>query len=249
MTENAQRGTGVQCVWGTYLIGEVLDANPPKKTVNKADSTSHDNIGGVETSTPSSIAQSDGTIKIFYYGSTAQNALETDMDARTIREVQFIMPPSFAGGGISYHCNAYIGGISPSWPMKGNVTWDITIVPTSALTKCSTWATGLTTPFFVIKDEHTTSMQTLVSPTAANATYEYEAQCYMDNASFNITPTATAGTIYVNGTVVATGVASGAITPPTSSGQAVVASIMVTEAGKTPKIYLIRVTKNFSNHA
>ena len=239
----------MQCVWGVYLIGEVIEATPPQKTVNKSDSTSHDNIGGVETSAPTSIAQSDGTIKIFYYGSTAQNALETDMDARTIREVQFILPPSFAGGGISYHCNAYIGGIKPSWPMKGNVTWDITIVPTSALTKCSTWATGLSGAFFTIKDEHTTSMQTLVSPTAAAAVYEYEAQCYMDNASFNITPVAATGTIYVNGVVVASTVASGAITPPTSSGQAVVSSIMVTEAGKTPKIYLIRVTKNFSNHA
>jgi hypothetical protein len=249
LTENAQRGTGVQVVWGVYLIGEVIEATPPTKTVNKTDSTSHDNIGGVETSTPSSIAQSDGTVKIFYYGSTAQNALETDMDARTIRQVQFIMPPTFAGGGISYTCNAYIGGIKPSWPMKGNVTWDITLCPTSALTKVSTWATGLTTPFFVVKDEHTTSMQSLVSPTAAAAVYEYEAGCYADNASFNITPTATTGTIYVNGVVVATGVASGAITPPTSSGQAVVSNIMVTETGKTPKIYLIRVTKGFSNHA
>ena len=58
--------------------------------------------------------------------------------------------------------------------------------------------------------------------------------------SVKITPTANAGTIYVDGTKVGTGVASSVITLNSGIGAVTMVPIVVTEINKTPKIYWIR---------
>lgn len=247
MSEMAQSAAGIQVLRGSTLIGEIADVNQPGYTVGKNDSSSHDNLGCIESSVPGWISKTDGTIKINYYGSTVQDALWTALLAKTISQWTICMPQrSTALKGKSYVFNGYIGGIKPAYPMRGNVQWDITIVPTDLITPVSTWADGLTTPFLSIADDDSNALTPTETP--AQATYEYNVQCYSDNTSFTITPTATTGTIYVNGVVVVSGAASSAITAPSASGEAVYASIVVLETNKTPKIYLIRVVKGWSVH-
>jgi len=246
MSEMAQSGTGVQVVCGSTLIGEVVDMKLPSRTVNEADSTSHDNLEGVESSIPTTITQGDGTVKINYYGSTVQDALWTDMTARTIREWMFIMPMAFAGGGRSYTFNGYIKSINMTTPMKGPVQWDITVKAISSTVPKTTGAAGLTTPFMAFIDNDANAITPTETP--AQTTYEYNLECYSDDTYLILTPTAAVGTIYVNGTVCVSGAASGHITTPTATGGVIYIVVMVAEAGKTPKVYRIRVQKGLTVH-
>jgi hypothetical protein len=156
------------------------------------------------------------------------------------------MPMDFADGTYSYKFNAQIKSIKRVIPQTGLVNWDITFTPVSAVTEITTGAAGLTTPFWAMVDDDSNVLDSTEAQAAA--TYEYNVECYSDNTSVVVTPTAAVGTIYVNGTVVASGVASGAITAPVATGDVIMIVIMVTEANKTPKVYKIRVQKGLTAH-
>lgn len=246
MSEMAQRAAGIKVLCGSSLIGEIVDVTQPGFTVGKVDTSSHDNIGGIESSIPGWISKTDGSLKINYYGSTVQDALWTAMLAKTISQWWICMPQDGDLAGQSYVFNGYIAGIKPTYPRTGTVQWDITIVPTDIITVETDAASGLTTPFFAMVDDDSNALTPTETPAAT--TYEYNVTCYSDDISYNITPTATTGTIYVDGTAVATGVASGWLDPASASGEAKYHTIVVTETGKTPRIYTVRVVVGWSAH-
>jgi len=247
MSELAQTGFGAQVLWSTTLIGEVNgDITLPDSTAEETDSTSHDNLWGIKSKLLTSITQGDGTFKIFYYGSTVQKSLWTDHIARTIRPCMVIMPMDFAGGGVSYKFNAQIKSIKRVIPQTGFVNWDITITPVSPVLEVDTASDGLTTPFLAFTDDDSNNLAPVETP--ANATYEYNLECYSDNTNITVTPTAAAGSIYVNGTLVASGEASGNILCPTAIGGVTMIIIMVTEANKSPVVYKVRLQKGLAAH-
>ena len=247
MSERAQAGFGVQIVWGTLLVGEVNgDVVMPDKTANEKDSTSHDNLKGIGTKILTSITQGDGSFKCFYYGAAEQDAMSADADARTSRPIQFIFPPYGKLKGVSRKFNAQIKSIKETLPQDGFINWDVTFTPNSAPIKISTLAAGLTTPWLSFADDDANALTPTESP--ANATYDYNLECYSDNTWITVTPTAAVGTIYVNGTGVTSGAASGHITAPTNIGDVIMVLIMVTEAGKTPQVYKVRVQKGLTAH-
>ena len=97
-------------------------------------------------------------------------------------------------------------------------------------------STGLTTPFFVISES------AVIVPTPAQTTYDYVATVLTGVSSVTVTPTATAGVITVNGTVVATGQPSGAIALA-AAGSVTTVNIVVTETAKVAKTYTIRIAR------
>jgi hypothetical protein len=118
----------------------------------------------------------------------------------------------------------------------------MTITPTETVTPVTTSGAGLTTTFFSITNQATEAISA-ITPAAAAATYKYAVTAFADDTGVKITPIATTGTIYVNGTVVATGVASGTITLNLGTGAVTTIFIMVVESdAKTPKIYQLDVT-------
>jgi hypothetical protein len=148
--------------------------------------------------------------------------------------------------GVSYKFNAQIKSIKRSAPMSGFVNWDVSFTPNTEIQKIATLAGGLTTPFMSFADNDSNALTTTETP--ATATYDYNLECYSDDTSVTVTPTSAAGTIYVNGTIVVSGAASGAITAPSAIGDAIMIIIMVTEAAKTPKVYKVRVQKGLTAH-
>jgi hypothetical protein len=250
MGEQAESAAGYHVIWGTSYIGETVDPKMPDETRNMVDNTTHDALaanGGYETKSKGTITQSDGSIKIYYIGSTVHKALRTDFLAGTERTVYFIRP---SGGALAFtckKCTAIISKMSEPIDKKGNVTWELAITPTSGQTDVETASTGLTTPFFAIADDDTPGNAITPVPAAAAAVYAYTVELYADNSTFTITPTATAGSIYVNGTLVVSGAASSAITAP-AAGKKMYLPIVVFEANKTPKPYLLIVSKGPTNH-
>jgi hypothetical protein len=245
MGEQAESAAGYHVIWGTGYIGEVVDPKFPKETLNMVDNTTHDTLaanGGYETQSSGTITQAAGSIKIYYIGSTVHKALRTDFKAKTQRDCYMIRP---SAGALAFTCRKFTGIISTmDEPIdkKGNVIWELTITPTSAQTDIETAATGLTTPFFTIADDDSPPNVITPVPAAAAAVYAYEVELYSDTATFTITPTATAGSIYVDGTVVVSGAASGAITSP-AAGKKKYLPIVVFETSKTPKPYLLIVKR------
>lgn len=248
MGEQAESAAGYHVIWGTSYIGETVDLGIPEETRNMVDNTTHDALaanGGYETKSKGTITQGDGSIKVYYLGSTVHNALRTDFLAGTERDVYFIRPSSGALAFTCRKCTALISKMREPVDKKGNITWELTLTPTSGQTDISTAATGLTTPFFAIADDDSNAITPV--PAAAAAVYAYDVEIYADNTSITITPTAAVGTIYVDGTVVASGAASGAITAP-AAGKKKYIPIVVFEANKCPKPYLLVVHKGPSNH-
>lgn len=163
-------------------------------------------------------------------GQTALFAsLGSDAEAYTI---EF---PNSAG---SWSFNAWlktikrVGDAEVNGKIAMSGTLKISGQPTLALSASA----GLTTPFFTI------SNSAVISPAASGSVYDYVATVLTGVSSVTVTPTATAGTITVNGNVVASGVASSAI-PLGSAGSITTVTIVVTETGKTPKTYTVRVVR------
>ena len=120
----------------------------------------------------------------------------------------------------------------------------VSITPTEGVTEVTAASTKLTTPFLVLTKGETGT----VTPVPAASATDYVLDFTMPQAtvaSYTLTPTATAGTIYVNGTIVATGVASSAITYtlalfPTGS---IKTDFVVVDGGGMPAIYRLRLTR------
>jgi hypothetical protein len=246
MSENAVPAAGYHVIWGTSYIGEVITPKIPGEKLNMIDNTTHDALaanGGVETSSPGTITQNDGSVKIYYIGSTVHKALRTDFKAKTQREAWFIRPNSGGLIGTARKCTAVISSMEEPIDAKGEVIWEMNITPVTSITDVETPATGLTT--FVISDDKSPTPNVITPvPAAAAAVYAYEIQLYSDDATFTVTPTFSAGTCYINGnsTPTLTGVASTAITAPVQ-GKALYVPILFFETNKTPKPYLLHVTK------
>jgi hypothetical protein len=139
--------------------------------------------------------------------------------------------------GSTWSFNGYVkSATNPVIDKKVGLKADITI--TGGATFAGT-TTNLTTPFFAVS-----GAGTLLVPVASATPGTYVVNIANSISSVTITPTcATAGTtITVNATVVATGVASGAITLG-AAGTIKTAQIVVTKSGQAPGIYNLILTK------
>jgi hypothetical protein len=120
----------------------------------------------------------------------------------------------------------------------------VTITPTESVTEVTAAASPLTTPFLVLTKNETGT----VTPVPAASGTDYVLDYTMPQAtvaSYTLTPTASAGTIYVNGTIVTSGAASGAIgytlaNFPTGS---IKTDFVVVDGGGKPAIYRLRLTR------
>jgi len=246
MGEQAESAAGYHIIWGTKYIGESVSPKRPKETLNMVDNTTHDALaanGGYETKSSGTITMANGALKIYYIGSAVHKSLRTDFKAKTERTCYFIRPSSGALAFTGFKFDAKISSFDEPIDPKGNITWEMEVTPTSGMTDIETPAGGLTTPFFTIADDDTPTPNPITPvPAAAAAVYAYEVELYSDTATFTITPTATTGSIYVDGTLVVSGAASGAITAP-AAGKKMYLPIVVFETGKVPKPYLLVVKK------
>jgi len=238
MTEEVQSTLGVQVLKNGLPIGEMDEPTYPGPTAAEKETRAQNNIRGVMTKLVTWINHNNLAFKVKANGSIAQATLQADIYDRDMDTWAIVFPPDFHGGGHSF---SWQGQIAKCIPVEddGVSYLDMEVTVNGRLTPCTTWAAGLTTTFFTVVDDDINALTP--SPAAAAAVYEYDLEAYSDNAYIKITPTATAGTIYVQGVVVATTVQSGEIAINVGAGQVTYVSIVVTELNKTPKIYWIRV--------
>ena len=237
MTEQAKCTIGTSVMQNGLVIGELYDLAFPETTAESNDTSSQNNSGGVKTTCVGWIENAPMSFKVFYTGSTAQESLRTAIYDRDFDTWAVVMPMDF-GNNVSYawsgqisKCTLVADGSAPAY-------LDMEVTVNGRISTYTTGADGLTSTFFSIADDDANSLTP--SPSASASVYEYDVETYSNSVSVKITPTASAGTIYVDGTKVATGAASSAITLNTGIGAVTMVSIAVTDINKAPKIYWIR---------
>lgn len=252
MTEIAKSSLFFRVIHGGLILPEVKKITEPKGTTAKTDSTSQDNLYGVKSRDVGWKDMGDMTLTLVDTGGSTFGDLITLWKNGTKQVWEICYAPLGSGRSITF--TGFVSGVGHAHADDGGAqTIELTVTPVSDFTVLTTGAAGLTTPFLSIADDDAHALT--LSPAAANATYQYEATAFSSGTENNnsdtvlVTPTAAAGTIYVNGVVVASGAASGAITLNQTQGDVTYISIVVQETGKASKSYFVRITMGTAAYA
>jgi len=242
MTNQAKSGLGLSVICGTTIYGEVTNADSPTSTMSKTDTTTHNNVGSVKTSRPAWIENGEMSVEMNYIGSTAQDALLAMYYAKTVSTWYVVAPMSI---GRAWSFSGYLAGLPvPKFDKEGNATMSFKVQATGIINQLTTSAAGLTTPFLSVTDQGSTSLT--LAPAAATATYGYTVTADLADTGVKVTATAAVGTIYIDNTLTATGVASAAITLGTSAGDVIAIPVVVFDtSAKVQKIYWIEATHGY----
>ena len=235
MTTNAKSAHGTTLTWNGQDIAELTEITPPKTKLSKIEVTNNDSGGWVER-IAGLLDGGEFSIKgNFYEGDTdGQIALQSDHIAKTARTAVITLPAAF---GTSLTMTAYCTEFGLVTPQNdgGEVSFEATFSITGQPAFAVATSTGLTTPFFAV-DTGT------IVPTPAGDVYTYVVDVATGEDSITVTPTASAGTITVNGNTVTSGEASSAIALG-AAGSVTPVTIVVTETGKASKTYTLYVAR------
>jgi len=242
MTSQAKMATGAMVLYNGTVYAELTEITSPAYSVEKVDATSHDSP--VKVNIPGQASFGDLTFKANFVNDTAQAALRVLALAKTVGIWRFVYPTS--SGLPTYSVPGFVSSYSQAHPLKGAAaTMSVTITPTDTVTEVTGAGYALTTGFMTLTPN--AGAFTLTSSALAGTTYIYDYSTpQATTASFTMTPVAADGTIYVDGTVVASTVASGAIgytlaSYPTGSIKTVF--VVVEKTACKPTIYTFRFTR------
>jgi hypothetical protein len=199
------------------------------------------------------IELSQGTIDVTSYGSTAKEFIadklkdggELQLEANFVpgdTNGQIGLASDFANGTVQDFVITFPNSVT--WTFKGIVTKYKIVSDMKDQIKfaCTIKITGQ--PVLGVSASNNLSGLVITTatlyPAFAAGTYDYTA--VSTGASVTVTPTAAAGVITVNGNVVASGTPSSAISLGAINNVTLI-TIVVTEAGKAPKTYVVRVAK------
>ncbi len=247
MTTAAQTGIGtllVRDVSGTpnksYPVAELIRIGGPKCSSSEIDVTNHDSIGNYKEFIAGALDGGEITIEgNFIPGDTyGQVAMVTDYNNRTSRDWHLHLPSAM---GATWNFTAYIKTFEVAVSTTESVKFNATLRVSGDTDLITDPATGLTTPFFALRDNAAAAVTP--TPAAATAVYQYQASIANAKTAIAIQPTAATGspTIYVNGDIVVSG--------DWSSDYAIVAGktrllvVEVRAANKASVVYRIDVTR------
>jgi len=227
---------GTAFTWNSQTVAKLTAINGIETTAEAVDVTTHQSADYYKEFIAGLLEAGDVALEGNFDATDAngQIAMLTDMNARTARDCTITFPSST---GTVWSFNGIITSLKiGDAPIDGLIPFSATIKPTGKPTLTVATSAGLTTPFFAISES------AVVYPDPAATTYDYVATVLTAVDSVTITPTATAGTITVNGNAVTSGEASSAIALG-AAGTITTATIVVTETNKAPKTYTIRIAR------
>jgi hypothetical protein len=241
MTNQAFSGLGASVICGTTIYGEVLNVPEVMATLNKIDTTTHNNVSAVKTSRPGFIENGEISIDMLYYAGTEQDAIMTMFYAKTV-SVWTIVSPMKLGRAWSF--SGYVSGCStPRFEKDGNCQITVKIQPTGVITPLTTAITGVTD--IDVTDQGTTALT--LSPTFAATTYGYQVTTDLADTGVKVTLTyaGSGEAAYVANAALATATPSSAITLGTSAGDVIMVPVVVFKTACVPKITWIEVTHGY----
>ena len=231
--------------WGTLLryvpvsaaavtIGEVTGFGPPDVTADTIEMTSHQSTSRYREFTQGVIDGGEVSIVCNSVPADAgQAAVIAHFSAGTALLMELAFPDNSA-----WAFSALCTGVQPvtAADIEGKLEFASTLKITGVPAWGASQAVGLTTPFFTLSQGDGT-----LDPESSAAAYAYTAEVATGITSLTVTPVSTgADTIHVDGTVVASGAASGAISLAVGANLIVV---ICTEALHRTARYEIVVTR------
>jgi len=231
-------------ICGTSIYGELQNVSEVMETLNKIDTTAHNNVGGARTSRPGFSDIPEVSIVLGYTGQAAQDAIRTMFYAKTVSTWMVVAPTSATGIARAWSFSGYVSGCGiPVFDMVGNTKMSFRVQPSGVITVLTTAVVGLSA--LVVTDEGTTGLTLL--PTFAATTYGY--QVTTDLADTGVCVTATDATseevIYVANILATTATPTDPITIPTVAGQVLMVPVVIFKTATVPKITWIEVTHGY----
>lgn len=223
-----------------YPIAEITKIGGPTCSSGEIDVTNFDSVGDYAEFIPGNLDGGELSIEAnFIPGDTnGQIAMVADFNSRTTRTWWIHLPGAM---GASFTFSAYVKSYAVIDSAKDAVKFSATLRVSGGTDLITVPATGLTTPFFALRDSAAGAVTP--SPAAATATYGYTAAIPTGTTGVAIQPTAATGspTIYVNGNVVVSGAWSADV--PIALGKSAMIYVEVRAADKASKVYRISVSR------
>lgn len=223
---------GTTFKWGSAAVAGLNAINGIEITAETVDVTTHDSEGAFKEFLPGFLDAGEVSLEGFFdpEDTTGQQAMLASSLAREIKQCIITFP---ASTGATWTFDGLITAIKiGDAPVDNAIPFSATIKPSGQPVFATATATGLT--------NLTMDGATLI-PTYGATVKDYVATADALTDTVTVTPTA-AGTIKVNGNVVATGQASGDITLG-AAGTITVINIEVTEPNTAAKKYTISVAR------
>jgi predicted secreted protein len=239
MTTAAKASKGVlltRTVSATQLpVAELITISGPSCNATEIDVTNHDSVGDFKEFLMGPLDGGEITLEGNFIpsNSTGQAAIITDFENRTVRVWHIHFPAALSA---SFTFSGYVKSYSISAPVGAQVKFNATIKVSGGTTLYTSAVTGLTD--LDLKDNAGNAVT--ISPAFAAGTYYYTATLDSADTGFKVTPTA-GGTIYVNGTAVASGADSSTIN--VASGATIMAVVEAADTSKSSKITRVYVTR------
>jgi len=227
-------GHGTSLSWNGNVVAKLKTINGIESSLDMVDVTTHQSADFHKEVMPGLIDPGDVSIEglFSFTDTTGQLAMLADFNSRVSRTCVITFP---AASGASWSFTGFITNIKIGDATSDDgVGFSATIKPTGKPTFAIAASTGMSAV--------TLSNSAVLAPTFAIGTFDYVATVLTGVSYITVTPTAAAGVITVNGSVVATGVASSAI-PLGAAGSITTVTVVVTETNKAPKSYVFRVVR------
>lgn len=233
-TELAKKTFGTKLKRGEAYVAKLLNITPPEMSRDDIDVTNHDSADEYREFIPG--LKNGGEVPLEGHlipGNATQASLLAAMDINVPEEwtIEFPSDPALTVTFQGYVKSFKVGDA----PIDGTMTFTATIKVTSKPILDAVASAGLSA--LVVTNSAAAGVN--LSPEFANGLYEYFGTVLNAITHVTVTPTAATHTITVNGTTVATGVASGNIV--LTAGALNTITIKAKEATKVAKTYVVKV--------
>lgn len=224
------RGAGYSSI---AQLTEIGDFRPEREDVEV---TTHQSTGGFRGFRPGLIDPGEIDFTGIWTAAVSQVALMDDVlagiETDSVYSYRVVLPRGLG----TFTCDGYLrnAGINPQ--MDGRLEFSGSLKWTDEAEFAITESDGLTTPFLTSSDSG------VIVPAAAQDTTDYVITVATAIDGVELTPTAAAGVIRVNGSIVASGVASSTIALG-AAGSVTIVTLTVKETDKVAKEYTIRIVR------
>jgi len=225
---------GTSLAWNGNIVAGLTAINGIEMKRDKIDVTTHQSADGFKEYIAGLAEAGDVSIdgNFEFSDSAGQLAMMADFNSGTSRAAVITFP---AITGCTWTLTGFITALTIGDAKLGDaIPFKATIQPTGKPVFAVATSAGMSAVAL--------SNSAVLAPSFAIGTFDYVATVLTGVSSLTVTPTAAAGVITVNGSVVVSGQASSAVALG-AAGSITTISIVVTETNKAPKAYTIRVVR------
>lgn len=230
-------GKSTILVWNYRKVLELTGISGPSEARDLIDVTNHDSANGFREFVAGPVTGGEIAVEGNFVASDSagQITLHTDMQGGTSRTAWIVAPMS-VGAALSF--TAFAKGFDMSFPYDNKLGISGSLQVSGKPTLYTTQSTGIS----ALTGIKGGGGALTITPTPAAGTYAYACSVDTGDDHIHLTVTAATHTVYVQGALEATGVQTAAIALG-AAGTITDVFIMVYEANKAPRIYILTVTR------